>query len=401
MTVYVYKAKKSNAETVTGQVSAHSEEEAVDLISQLGLLPVVVEPRNADDISRLNRPQPIRIKDLYLFTRQVTNLLRAGVSILKALDLVAEQIRQIYFRQVIERIAWNVRHGKSFSESLEEFPAIFPDLYVTMVRAGEESSQLHEMLSSVAEHLKRQDALMSRARSAMVYPLIMAFVGAATVVFIMTFVLPKMEGLFLGLGGHLPVLTKILLAASKALKIYGLWILIGVLAVTGVTQRWVQSPAGKKTLSKAVLRIPYIGRLILKVELARFSRTLLLLMKNGIPIIRSLAIAIPILGNDVIKRQLLLCREYLVAGGSLGEGLQKAGAIPALMAHLIAIGEESGNLEEVLLEIAQMYEQDAEEQLKVLTTMVEPLMILAVGLVIGLIVFAMLLPVFQVDVLIG
>lgn len=401
MPVYTYKAKKNNAETVTGQVSAHSEEEAVDIIHQLGLLPVSVVLKNVEDRSRLGRSQPVKTKELYLFTRQLTNLLRSGVSILKALDLVAEQTRQTYFRQVIEHIAWNVRHGKSFSESLRNFSHIFSELYVTMVCAGEESSQLHEMLNSVAEHLKRQDALMTRVRSAMIYPVIMAVVGAATVVFILTFVLPKMEGLFVGLGDHLPVMTVLLLAFSKILQRYGLWILIAGLGMAGLVQGWLKSSAGQKSLSQTVLQLPGIGQMILQVELARFSRTLLLLLKSGIPIIKSLAIAIPIIGNDVIRRQLVLCREYLVAGGALGEGLQKARSIPPLMAHLVTIGEESGNLEDVLGEIAQMYEQDTEEQIKVLTTLVEPLMILAVGLVVGGIVFAMLLPIFQVDVLIG
>lgn len=401
MPIYAYKAKKNNAETVTGQVSAHSEEEAVDIIHQLGLLPVAVVLKNPADRSRLGRPQRIKTKDLYLLTRQLTNLLRSGVSILKALDLVAEQTRQTYFRQVIEHLAWNVRHGKSFSDSLSEFPHIFSILYVTMVKAGEESSQLHEMLNSVAEHLKRQDALMGKVRSAMIYPVIMAFVGAGTVIFIMTFVLPKMESLFTGLGDHLPAITKFLLAVSQVLQTYGIWVLIFVLALAGVLQKWFNSPSGRRSLSQTVLQMPVLGPLILRVELARFSRTLLLLMHSSIPIIKSLAIAIPIIGNDVIKRQLLLCREYLVAGGSLGDGLQKASAIPPLMAHLVTIGEESGNLEDVLLEISQMYEQDTEEQIKILTTLVEPLMILAVGLVVGAIVFAMLLPVFQVDVLIG
>ena len=208
-----------------------------------------------------------------------------------------------------------------------------------------------------------------------------------------------MRSLFDNIGSRLPWPTAALLRTSDFLGEYW-YILAAVLLAVGYgLRRWSQSVAGKRLLSAVLLRLPLFGNIVLRAELARFARTLVLMHRGGVPFLRSLETAIPILSNDVIKKDLAVCMQSLTSGGTFGEGVKQSKDIPAMMGHLISVGEESGNVDDVLEEIADTYEQETDEQIKVMTTLLEPVMILSVGLIIGFIVFAMLLPVFDIDVL--
>ena len=400
MTTFVYVAKKNTAETVKGNISANSQEEAVDLISQLGLLPVSVEVHSLEQQkSGLARPRPVKTKDLYLFSRQLANLLRSGVSLVRALAIIEEQTQNAYFRNVLAHITSEIKNGLSFSESLLKFPVIFSSLYVTMVRAGEEGGRLEEMLVSVSDYQQQQQQISSKVRSALAYPLFMAVVGTTTVYFILTFVLPKMMGLFENIDGALPLPTVILLSISHALHRHGLWVLLAGALIFWGWRQWSRSVQGRLLISRLILRLPIAGEVVLKNDLARFCRTLALLLRSEVTILHALETTTPILSNESIKNHLMKCREDLAAGGIFGVSLKRSPDLPPMMGHLIAIGEESGNLYAVLEEIASSYEQEMDQMIKLMTSLLEPIMILVIGLVIGFIVFALLLPVFQIDVL--
>jgi len=401
MTTFLYRAKNNTADTVSGQISAHTEEEAIDLINQLGLLPVSIEQQKDGKVSTEQKIQKVKSKELFVFSRQLANLLRSGVALLKSLTIIEEQTNNPYFRNVISNIRWGIKEGKTFAESLAAFPNIFSSLYVTLVNAGEESGNLQEMLVNVAEYQRRQEKIIGKVRTALAYPLLMAVVGAGTVYFILTFVIPKMGGLFENIGGNLPLPTVILLSISNILGKAGIFILAILIGVVFFGKRWIKTEQGKMAISRMSLRLPIFGEIILKTELARFSRTLVLLLRSGVNILKALSTATPTLNNELIKGQLEKCRGDLETGGSFGESLQESDEIPKMMGHLISVGEESGNLNDVLTEIADTYEQESNESIKLITTLLEPIMILAVGLVVGFIVFAMLLPIFQIDVLVG
>jgi len=404
MTTYIYKAKKSTAETVTGKISAHSQDEAIDLINQLGFSPVsVVEESEREGAKSIDvgKPRKIKIKELHVFSRQLANLLKSGVSLLRALGIIEEQTQNPYFKKVISQVAWDIKNGKSFSDSLAVYPHIFSSLFITMVNAGEESGNLYAMLVNISTYQRRQEEILSKVRTALAYPGLMAVMGVASVYFILTFVLPKMTSLFDSIGDAMPLPTVILLNVSEVLSKGGVWIIIGVLGIAYSISRWSQSKKGRVVMSRFLLSLPLFGEVILKTELARFCRTLVLLSKSGVSILKSLQISIPILSNELIKGHLMRCKDDLEGGGSFGESIKNSKEIPSMMGHLIAVGEESGNLEGVLEEIADSYEQETDETIKIMTTLLEPIMILVVGLVIGFIVFAMLLPIFQVDILAG
>jgi len=400
MPSYIYKAKKDATNAITGQINAQNEEDALEMIHQLGLIPVSIEESNAEGVLYSNiREVRVKGKELYLFSKQLANLLKSGVTLLKALEVLAQQTKSVYFARVLDEVSVGVKSGRSFSTCLSDYPAIFSPLFVAMVRAGEEMGKLRQMLNSVADFLKAQEEFSSKVRSAMVYPVFMLVIGTATVIFILTFVMPKMSVIFTDAGQNLPLPTRIVMGISHFLKGYGIAALVlGALGFLAFN-RWRATVQGSIVIGQFLLNLPWARPFVLKVDLARFTRTMSLLLESGLTIIRSIEMAVPTVHNPQLKMDLLLCVQHLAAGENLGKCLAKSNLIPPMMVQLITVGEESGNLQESLRDIAESYEADINETTKLITTVLEPLMILAVGAVVGLIVFAMLLPIFSMDLM--
>lgn len=399
MPIFEYKAKKKSAETVMGEVNASSYNGAVDKITEMGLMPVSIQEKNPPAQSPPKALSGrVASKELYVFTRQLVSLLKSGVPLLRSLDIIAAQIQNPYFREVLQDIAAHIRNGETFSNSLALYPKIYSSLYVTMARAGEEGGNLKDLLSNIAMFQRGQEEMNSKVRSALAYPLLMAIVGVGTVIFILTFVMPRITGLFTSAGESLPLATLILIKVSGIFQKIWFWILLSALALFILLQSRREKQAGSVWSHRLKLRLPLLGELILKVELARFCRTLELLLKSGTSILRAMSITTPTLNNELIRREFVKCQEDLTAGSTFGTSLKDSKLIPPIMGNLIAVGEESGSLAESLGDLADTYEQESSETIKTLTNLFEPLMILFVGLVIGFIVFAMMLPIFQIDV---
>ena len=399
MPAFQYKAKKQNAQTVEGQVIAETRDEAIDRISEMGLIPVNVEDSSAYFRKRmLGRKRRVKHKEIYIFSRQLVSLLNSGVSILRALEIVTVQSRNPYFQTILESIRMGIKGGKSFSECLAEHPRIFSFLYVTLIKAGEESGKLKEAVSEVAEYLNLQNMITSKVKTAMTYPLLMLLFGVGTVIFILTHVLPQITGLFVNLGQELPWATKLVMGVSNFLITQWMWAAIGSILMLLAIRQWMESKKGKRTISKIKLRTPILGDFWLKLELSRFCRTMALLMKSGVPIVNALKISIPVVTNEFVQEELLMCQDDLLSGRSFGVSLKRSKVIPDIMGHLIVVGEESGSLTNTLHEVAQNYDQETGEMIKVLITLLEPIMIILIGSIVGFIVIAMLLPIFQLDV---
>lgn len=399
--IFHYKAKMKNAQTVLGQIEAQNKDEAVEKINQQGLIAVYIEQKDALG-ARVSdeplRPQKIPSKELYVFSRQLANLIKSGIPILRTLELISAQIRNAYFKRVIEKIYDQVKDGRSFSDSLNDYPLIFSSFYVTMVKAGEESGNLKIMLSDIASYLSDQQELSSKMRMALAYPVFMGLFGLGTVIFILTYVMPNITSIFVNFNQALPWPTQIVMAGSDFLIHNGLWMFLGTVLIFGLIKQWDKSPEGRLYKSQVLLGLPVWGPFILKVELARFCQTLQLLLKSGIPIVRAMELSTPVVGSQVIVRELRKCQEELLAGRSLGASFKNLQIVPAMLADMIVVGEESGSLSVTLNDIAQSYEQQINEFIKLLTTLLEPVMILLIGSVIGFIVIAMLLPIFQLDI---
>ena len=400
MPSYIYKAKKDSANAISGQITAQNEEDALEIIHQLGLIPVSIEESNTEGVLfRDIREVKIKDKELYLFSKQLANLLKSGVTLLKGLEIISGQTKSVYFARVLTEISIGVKSGRSFSDSLSDYPAIFVPLFVAMVRAGEEMGKLRQMLNSVADFLKAQEEFSSKVRSAMVYPVFMLVIGVSTVIFILTFVMPKMSVIFTDAGQVLPWPTRVIMGVSHFFKSFGVWALLLIGMGGFAFNRWRTSLRGSIAIGQFLLNLPMVRGFVLKVDLARFTRTMSLLLESGLTIIRSIEMAIPTMHNPQLKMDLFLCVQGLTAGDNLGQCLAKSNLIPQMMVQLIAVGEESGSLQESLKDIAESYEADINETTKLITTVLEPIMILVVGGVVGFIVFAMLLPIFSMDIM--
>lgn len=401
--IYKYRAKKGPKEIVEGTLEARSEKEAIEMMGRMGYLPLSIEEATS------GKPQPlfskfsfakIRSPEITIFSRQLASLLKAGVPILKALNIISEQSDNLKLKGLLERIHSGIKEGASFSSVLVSYPHIFSPLYVAMIRAGEDSGSLSEVLFRLTDYRRKQEELVSRFRMAMAYPILMAVVGAATVIFMLTFVMPRIIGIFLDMGQQLPLPTRILILISNALRQSWYWIVAALIFIGVLFKRQSETALGRLSLSIFRLHLPIFGGLILKSELSRFTRTLELLVKNGIPILKAIDIAIPVLGNEAIKNELKKSHKELEQGNSFGRSLKNVKLFPLFMSNLIIVGEESGRLDDALSEIASAYERDTEEAIRVMSSLLEPAMILVLGLIVGFIVMAILLPIFEINVMV-
>lgn len=410
MPIYKYRAKKGPEDIVEGKIEALSEKSAVEKLSQAGFLPVRIELDirvKGTPQAAISKPQgaaarkKLKSREITVFSRELASLLKSGVPILKALDIISGQSGQPRLRDILHSIRNDIKEGSTFSSCLLKYPAIFNPVFIALIRSGEDGGSLPQALLRIAEYRARQEEMLSRLRMALAYPVFMAAVGIATVTFMLTYVMPRLTGLFVNTGQSLPLPTQILISVSSSLRQRGFWIVLGLLILILIAKRQLKTPSGRLFLSSLKLRLPVFGKFILKSELARFSRTLELLIKNGITILKALDIAIPVLSNDIIKNQLKKSVKDLQAGGSLGRSLKDSKLFPHFMANLIAVGEESGRLSDSLQEIADSYERDTDEQMRVMSALLEPLMILIIGSIVGFIVVAMLLPIFEINAFVG
>lgn len=409
MPTYKYRAKKGAKEILEGRIDADSEKAAVEKLSLEGYLPLSLKEEVSAIGGKRGHPHKItvlagaRVKSsqVTVFSRQLASLLRAGVPILAALNIIKEQSESKHFKSILGEIHDAVKQGMSFSSALAYYPKAFSFLYVAMVHSGEDSGTLAEALLRLADYRRQQEEMFSRLRMALIYPLFMAIVGAATIIFMLLFVMPRLMRIFASLGEQLPLPTRILISISHG--VHSVWFLIAIIILAVfmfIIRRQLNTEKGRVSLSLFKLHLPIFGSFTLKAELARFCRTLELLIKNGISILKAIELSIPVLDNEIIKRQIKNSCQQLEQGSSFGGSLKDAKVFPVFMSNLIIVGEESGKLDGALAEIAGSYERDTDEAMRAMASLFEPLMILGMGLIVGFIVVAMLLPMFEMNIMV-
>ena len=403
MPLFKYIAK-DGPKSVTGTVDAQSKGDAVEKINQLGYLPVRVEPQADDQMAQESASRHIfapkvKSKDVTIFSRQLASFVKAGVPILRGLSIISEQSENPAFRNVLDDVRSQIKEGESFSDTLKRHPKIFPPIYVAMVNSGESSGNLHEVLLRIADHRQKQEAIISRVRSALAYPILMVLVGGGTIFFMLTFVMPRLMRIFTRLDQELPAPTQFLIGLSTALQHGWVYLLLGIVGVIILIKRGANTKVQKAFMSRLMLKIPIFGTFVHKSQLAQFSRTMELLIQSSIPILKAIKIAIPILGNTVIQDELSKSYKDLEEGSSFGKSLEQSKLFPKFMTSLIIVGEESGKMDDALGEVASTYERDTDEAIKVMTSLLEPILILVMGLIVGFIVIAMLLPIFEINMM--
>ena len=402
MPIFVYQAKKGSGEVIKGSIEAENESGAAFRLKQSGywLFTLNEKGREKTDFFSPRTFMPLRSRDVTLFTRQLSDLLDAGIPVTESLSILIRQAEDFTMGKVIEDLRNNVQSGITLSESLAKHPRIFSPLYVGMVHAGEGGGMLKEVLERLAVFSEKQEEIKGRLKAAMAYPLLLFSVGVITVFVLLTFILPKFVVMFRDLEQVLPLPTRILIGSSTFMHGYWWLILSGTFLLFFGMQRFCSTPKGKLSFDHFRLNVPLLGKIIRKAEVANLTRTLGALLENGVAILPSLKITQTATGNRAIAQDVVRVYEGVNKGKRLGELLAKSPYFLPFEVGMITVGEETGKLEQMLLKVAVAYEQEVDRSVKVLNSLLEPAMILVMGGFVGFIVFSILLPIFRINVLI-
>ena len=334
--------------------------------------------------------------DLVVFSRQLATMVDSGIPLVQALDVLAEQIDQPGFKAVVSNLRDNIETGSNLSDVLARHPRIFSSLFVNMVRAGESSGMLDEILERLADYLEKSSALQRKIKSSFIYPglvITMAIIITSILIFK---VVPTFKGIFDTLGGELPLLTQILIKVSDLARGGAPFLLGGIFLLGAILGRMINTEKGRMYFDRTMLRLPIIGILLRKVAIARFARTLSTLVKSGVPILNSLEIVAKTSGNKVIEMAVDQVRINIREGESIAEPLSRSGVFPPMVTRMVGVGEQTGELEKMLTKIAEFYEEQVDTAVSGLTSLIEPIIIVFLGVVVGGIVAAMFLPIFRI-----
>ncbi len=394
MPVYNYKAINDKGESIKGAISAESVKIASDRLRKGGIYLSSIKEASGSRRSSVSLPwNRVSISELAVMTRQFSTLISSGLPLETSLVALYEQTDDQKLKGILSQVRSRVSEGSSLHAALEEHESAFSDLYVSMVRAGEASGTLDVVLDRLADFLEKQLELTSKIRGAMVYPAIMFVVGLGVLVFMMTFVIPKVADIFEASNKALPFITVVLIGASDFLRENFVFLLVFLAAVLFFAHRYVRTPSGKKVYDRFSLRIPVFGKMSSKVMISRFTRTLATLLSSGIPLLESIRVSESVMGNSLYVDSIRDVRVKVAEGAAFGGCLGQTGIFPPLMVRMVSVGEEAGKMEVMLSKVADMYDTEVDGMLATLTSLLEPVMILIMGVVMGFIVFAILLPV--------
>lgn len=345
-------------------------------------------------VERQSRAKPAEVAVL---TRQLGTLLRAGVQLAESLQALIEQAEDPVLKRVLSDVKVQVNEGLPLSQAMARHPGAFNDLYVNLVTAGEAAGNLEAVLLRLADFLEAQNKLRSKIVSALVYPAVMTVVGVLILSMLMTTVVPKVTAIFTDTGRALPINTQILIFLSTLLSDY-LWLVVPILVLAiYFFRRWQTSPSGRYRWDQFVLKLPVFGTLTRKVAVSRFAKTLSTMLASGVQLLRAMEIVKNVLGNSVLTQVVEEARESIREGESIAQPLRRSGQFPAIVCHMIAVGERSGQLEQMLENVANTYDLEVDIAVGRLTTLLEPLMILAMGGAVGFVVFSILMPIMEMN----
>lgn len=404
MQKFLYKAKDGRKQVMQGILEAETERGALSKLSQMGYFPLSIQKEEAGPQRQASSRSfsiftGIRRRDITFFTRQLSDLLEAGLTLMRALNVIQDQTENPRLQEILGDIVSHVRDGKSFSDALAVYPKVFPPIYVSMVRSGEVGGILGGVLARLADFSEKEEELQGKVRAAMAYPALICLVGMGTVAVLLIFVVPKLVLLFQDVGQVLPLPTQILIAVSNGVAKYW-WVALLIATLGGFLGRRQSLPQGARlAIDRIKLRFPVWGSLIKKVEIARFARSLATLLSHGVPILQAMQSVYQATGNEMLKGELQKIGDQLRGGTTLSQGMRLSRIFPNLVINMVSVGEEAGSLDRSLIKIADTYEREADRAMKMMTALVEPVMILVMGSVVGFIVVSMLLPIFQIDIL--
>ncbi|MCW3040612.1 MAG: type secretion system family protein [Solirubrobacterales bacterium] len=397
MSTYVFKAMDLTGAKAGGEVEAESKQAVSDQLKQRGLIVLDIADKHASRELNIKLFQRVKAADLSVMTRQLATMVDSGMTILRALYVLEAQTENELLQRSIVDIRKDVEAGLPLSEAMSRHPKVFSPLFVAMTEAGEAGGVLDSALLRVADQLEKEDSLRRQVKSAMAYPIVVISFSLVVVLALVAFLIPVFIGVFKEFGGELPAITKITVGASNLLTGYWYLLFAGTAAAMFGFRKWKVSTSGRKQWDRFRLRVPFgIGTIVQKVSLARWSRTLSALMGAGVPLLLALEITGRTAGNTVIEEAMADVIASVRNGGTISGPLKDSPVFPGMVTHMLGVGEETGALDTMLSKVADFYEDQVEAAVKALTSILEPVMIVVVGGMVGFIVISMYLPLFKV-----
>ncbi len=400
MLKFNFKAKDTHGKMIADSMEAENQREVITALRRRGLVVVSIEQLKSKGRKRRSS-RKVRIGELAIFARQLSTMVNAGLPLLDSLRTLYDQIENPGFQNVVSDVVSQVESGNSFAEAITTHPKIFGSFFINMVRAGEASGELAEILIRIADYLESVNSLRRKVKMAMIYPSIISIMAVLITLVLLLKVIPIFEDIYNDLGATLPLPTQVLILISTILRRWFLLIIAGVVVGLVFLGRFKKTERGREIFDRVKLKIPIFGQLFHKVAISRFSRTLGTLIKSGVPILGSLDIVKQVSGNKMIESALDVAAERIREGKSIEDPLSKSGVFPPMVVKMVAVGEKSGRLEEMLEKVSAYYDEQVSTMVAGLASLIEPLLIALLGVVIGGIVMCMFLPIFRLSSIIG
>jgi len=396
MAVFQWEGKNRNNEIQKGEIDAANEDVVKASLNRLRIIPTKIKKKPKDLFENVAFLQPkVAQKDVILFARQFSTMIDAGLPIIQCLDILYAQQENVTFKKMLKDIKKTVEGGATLAEALKKYPKQFDDLFVNMIAAGEAGGILDTILRRLAAYMEKAAKLKSQVKGAMTYPVVTMIIAVIVVAVILVFVIPVFEEMFADFGGELPGPTKIVVAMSDFVKDRILYIIGGLVLFVFAYKKYSSTSKGKITIDATMLKLPVFGMLLRKVAVAKFTRTMGTMLASGVAILEALDIVAKTAGNKIVEKAIYNVRSGISEGRTMADPLSESGVFPAMVCQMISVGESTGALDAMLEKIADFYDEEVDQAVENMTSLIEPFMLVFLGTVIGGLVIAMYLPIFK------
>jgi type IV pilus assembly protein PilC len=395
MAVFNWKGRNRLGDVVEGERVAKSAADLTRILQREQITVINVKKKPTQLKIPFIKREKVGLKELAVYSRQLSVLIDADLPLIQGLGMLAQQTKNKYFKSVIAQVRRDVEAGATLNQAKKKFPKVFDDLYCNLVASGEQSGSLDVMLRRLAEYQERIVKLRSQVKQAMTYPLAIFIFSILVTIFMLWKVVPIFSGIFNELGADMPMLSKIMLAVSNFIQSYIFWMAVGFIGLVFLFRYFKKTPMGRRTIDTAMLKVPLFGKLVEKVALSRVTRTLSTLLSGGVPMMESLKITSSTAGNVLLESRIMASRTQVAEGTNLTDAFKETGQLPLMLTQMVGVGEATGTLDSMLMKLADFYDEEVEASVGSLLSILEPILLIFVGSLIGTIVISMYLPVFS------
>ena len=395
LAIFKYKAINSEGQRIEGSQSADSESQIREMLLSNQYYPLSIEKENSKSKKSFSFNSKVKLKDIAVFCRQFYVMLDSGLSIGKALNILIEQCEKPKLREALIGVNGELKRGETLASSMRKRKDVFPNLLTSMIDAGERSGNLDIILKRMSEYYEKETKIRGKIKSAMIYPIVLGVVAIIAITFILTFVMPTFVQMFEENNVDLPMSTKMVLETSKVLGKYGIIIFLILVTAIILLGKYLKSEEGQYKLSSINLKIPVIKKLTQKIIVSRFTRTMGIVSSSGMSLVTSIEIVASVVGNKIAEKELLKVKEKVLKGDGLGDSIMNIKIFPPMLASMVKIGEEAGSLDSILDKTADFYDDELEREIKTATALIEPSMIVLMGIIIGFLLISILTPMFK------